>query len=305
MNKPAGRRIVIVAPVRDEARYLQGTIDAIAAQSLKPVEWLLVDDGSTDETYAIAEAASREHPWIRVVKRQDRGVRAVGPGVVEAFYFGYDQILTREYDYICKMDGDIEIGPEYFSTLVEYFEKDPQLGSASGKIFIEEGGALVEERASDEMVAGMVNFYRRAAFAAIGGFVRQVHWDGIAYHKARLTGWRTRSIRRPELAIIHKRQMGSSHQGIWHGRMRWGRGQYFMGTHPLYIVPMGIYRMAERPFILGGLGIICGYFKAMQEGMPRYQEAGFRASLHAWQFEKLKLGRRLERIPEPPAGLYR
>ncbi len=304
MSETAGRRIVIVAPVRDEAKYLQGTIDCLAAQTLKPVEWLLVDDGSTDETYAIAERASREHPWIRVIKRQDRGVRAVGPGVVEAFYFGYDQIETKEYDYICKMDGDIEIGPEYFSTLVEYFEKDPQLGSASGKIFIEADGGLVEERASDEMVAGMVNFYRRECFEAIGGFVRQVHWDGIAYHKARITGWRTRSVRTPKLAIIHKRLMGSSHQGIWHGRMRWGRGQYFMGTHPVYIVPMGVYRMAEKPFIIGGLGIICGYFKAMLEGMPRYEEPGFRESLHAWQFEKLKIGTRLENIPAPPAGLY-
>ena len=304
MSKTAGRRIVIVAPVRDEAKYLQGTIDCLAAQTLKPVEWLLVDDGSTDDTYAIAERASRQYPWIRVVKRQDRGVRAVGPGVVEAFYFGYDQIQTKEYDYICKMDGDIEIGPEYFSTLVEYFEKDPQLGSGSGKIFIEEGGGLVEERASDEMVAGMVNFYRRKCFEAIGGFVRQVHWDGIAYHKARITGWRTRSVRNPKLDIIHKRLMGSSHQSIWHGRMRWGRGQYFMGTHPIYIVPMGIYRMAEKPFIIGGLGIICGYFKAMLEGMKRYEDPGFRESLHAWQFEKLKIGTRLENIPAPPAGLY-
>ncbi len=304
MSETAGRRIVIVAPVRDEAEYLQGTIDSLVAQKLKPVEWLLVDDGSTDETYAIAERASREHPWIRVIKRQDRGVRAVGPGVVEAFYFGYDQIETKEYDYICKMDGDIEIGPEYFSTLVEYFEKDPQLGSASGKIFIEADGGLVEERASDEMVAGMVNFYRRECFEGIGGFVRQVHWDGIAYHKARITGWRTRSVRNPKLAIIHKRLMGSSHQGIWHGRMRWGRGQYFMGTHPVYIVPMGVYRMAEKPFIIGGLGIICGYFKAMLEGMQRYEEPGFRESLHAWQFEKLKIGTRLEKIPAPPAGLY-
>jgi len=298
------RRIVIVAPVRDEVEFLQGTIDCLVAQKLKPVEWLIVDDGSKDDTFAIAERAAQLYPWIRVVKRQDRGVRAVGPGVVEAYYFGYDQIITQEYDYICKMDGDIEIGPDYFSTLVEYFEKDPALGSASGKHFIEVEGALVEERTSDEMVAGMVNFYRRECFEAIGGFVRQVHWDGIAYHKARITGWRTRSIRNPKLDIIHKRLMGSSHQGIWHGRMRWGRGQYFMGTHPLYIIPMGVYRMAEEPFIIGGFGIIYGYFRAMLEGMTRYEEPGFRESLHAWQFEKLKIGTRLERIPEPPPGLY-
>jgi len=77
-----------------------------------------------------------------------------------------------------------------------------------------------------------------------------------------------------------------------------------MGTHPVYIIPLGMYRMTEKPYIIGGLGIICGYFKAMLEKMPRYEEPGFRASLHAWQFEKLRIGRRLERIPDPPAGLY-
>ena len=304
MSTTTNRRIVIVAPVRDESQYLQGTIDSIVSQKLKPVEWILVDDGSTDNTFAIAKKASEKYPWIRVVQRKDRGVRAVGPGVVNAFYFGYDQIQTIDYDYICKMDGDIEIGPDYFSTLVAYFEKDPYLGSASGKHFIEETDGLVEERTSDEMVAGMVNFYRRECFEAIGGFVRQVHWDGIAYHQARIAGWRTRSIRNPKLNIIHKRQMGSSHRGIWHGRMRWGRGQYFMGTHPFYILPMGCYRMLEKPFIIGGLGIIAGYFKAMKESMPRFEARGFRTSLHAWQFEKLKMGRRLERIPDPPEGLY-
>ena len=304
MSTTTNRRIVIVAPVRDESQYLQGTIDSIVSQKLKPVEWILVDDGSTDNTFAIAKKASEKYPWIRVVQRKDRGVRAVGPGVVNAFYFGYDQIQTIDYDYICKMDGDIEIGPDYFSTLVAYFEKDPYLGSASGKHFIEETDGLVEERTSDEMVAGMVNFYRRECFEAIGGFVRQVHWDGIAYHQARIAGWRTRSIRNPKLNIIHKRQMGSSHRGIWHGRMRWGRGQYFMGTHPFYILPMGCYRMLEKPFIIGGLGIIAGYFKAMKENMPRFEARGFRTSLHAWQFEKLKMGRRLERIPDPPEGLY-
>lgn len=304
MSDSNNRRIVIVAPVRDEAEYLQGTIDAIVSQKLRPVEWILVDDGSKDDTYAIARRASEAHPWIRVIKRKDRGVRAVGPGVVEAFYFGYERIATCDYDYICKMDGDIEIGPDYFSTLVAYFEKDPYLGSASGKHFIEEKDELVEERTSDEMVAGMVNFYRRKCFEAIGGFVRQVHWDGIAYHKARIRGWRTRSIRDPKLDIIHKRQMGSSHKGIWHGRMRWGRGQYFMGTHPFYILPLGIYRMTEKPLLVGGLGIILGYFKAMQENMPRFDEPGFRKSLHAWQFERMKMGRRIERIPNPPEGLY-
>ena len=149
------------------------------------------------------------------------------------------------------------------------------------------------------MVAGMINFYRRKCFDDIGGFVKEVHWDGIAYHKARMKGWRTKSIKHADLDFIHKRQMGSSHKNILHGRMRWGKGQYFMGTHPLYISAIGLYRLVEKPYVIGGVCIILGYVNAMISGIKRYDDPEFRKSLHAWQFERLGLGKRLEKIPNP------
>lgn len=300
-----GKRIVIISPVRDEAEFLEGTIRSIAAQTVRPVEWVIVNDGSKDATGAIIDRAAQEHPWITAVHKPDRGERAVGPGVIETFYYGYERMKTKEYDYICKMDGDLEIPPVYFETTLSYFEKDPALGALSGKYFLEtEPGKFVEERSSDEMVGGLMNFYRRKCFDDMGGYVRQVHWDGIAFHTCRLKGWRTRSVRTEPMMIKHMRLMGSSHKGIWHGRLRWGRGQWFMGTHPLYLFAIGFYRMFERPYIVGGLGIVVGYFKAMLEGMERYHAPGFRESLHAWQFEKLHLGKRLEKLPPPPPGLY-
>jgi len=298
-------RILIISPVRDEAEYLQGTIDSIIKQSVAPVEWVVVDDGSTDETPELIKNAAQKYSWIHLIQKPDRGERAVGPGVIEAFYYGFDRKETDEYDYICKMDGDIEFPETYFESLLEYFEKDRYLGAASGKPFGEsKNGVLVEERHSDEMVAGMINFYRRECFEDIGGFIRQVHWDGITFHKARMAGWRTRSIRSPKLNFIHKRQMGSSHKGIYTGRLRWGKGQYFMGTSPLYIFAIATYRMIEKPYIIGGLYIAVGYFAAFLKRMKRFNDKDFRKSLRAWQLERIKLGKRLEKIPEPEQGLY-
>lgn len=304
MNKQK-HRIVIISPVRDEEDYLAGTIRSLLNQTVKPVEWIVVDDGSTDRTAEIVKEAAVENEWIHLESKPDRGARAVGPGVVEAFYFGYDRIRTKDYDFICKMDGDIEFNSKYFETLLNFFDRDSSLGAASGKPFQQnEDGSLVEERHNDEMVAGMINFYRRKCFEDIGGFVRQVHWDGIAFHRARMFGWRTRSIRHPDLDFIHERLMGSSHKGILTGRLRWGRGQYFMGTHPLFIFAIAFYRMFEKPYFIGGSCIAAGYFKAMSEGMKRYEDSEFRKSLHAWQFERLKFGKRLEKIPAPEPGLY-
>ena len=134
-------RIVIVSPVRNEEEYIQRTIDSLVNQEgVLPVEWIVVDDGSTDRTAELVRETAKNNPWIRLIQKPDRGERAVGPGVVEAFYYGYDKIETKEYDYICKMDGDIDFKKGYFKTLLEYFDMDPQLGAASGKTLYTGGG---------------------------------------------------------------------------------------------------------------------------------------------------------------------
>jgi glycosyltransferase involved in cell wall biosynthesis len=290
-------RIVIISPIRNEEIFISKVIESMVNQTIKPIEWLIVNDGSSDGTLEVVKEATKKYAWIHVEDKSDRGKRSVGPGVVEAFYYGYERLHTQNYDFIGKMDGDITFGPKYFETLISLFRNDRYLGAASGKPFLELKGKLIEERISNEMVAGQINFYRRQCFEDIGGFVREVHWDGIAYHRARMKGWRTLSLIHPDLNFIHQRQMGSSYQGILTGRLRWGRGQYFMGTHPLYIFAIGLYRVLERPFVLGGIFIVLGYFKSMIENIPRYDDLDFRRSLHAWQMSRLGLGQPLEVIP--------
>lgn len=299
------KKCVIISPVRNEAKYLPALIQCMENQTIRPAEWVIVDDGSSDNTEQIVRRAAAKHNWINFVQKPDRGSRSVGPGVVEAFYYGYERLQTSDYDFIAKMDGDLEFDSEYIEALIGYFEKDEHLGSASGKVFLLlKNGSFVEERIADEMTSGAFNFYRRKTFKDIGGFVPMVMWDGIAYHRARMNGWRTRSIRDSRLNIIHKRLMGSSQKNIINGRLRWGKGQYFMGTHPLYIFAVSVYRMFERPFLIGGTGILLGYFSAAIRKMKQYGDNTFRKSLHAWQMERLKLGKRLEQFPENKKGLY-
>jgi poly-beta-1,6-N-acetyl-D-glucosamine synthase len=298
-------KIVVITPCRNEEKYLPDLISCMKSQSLQPAEWIVIDDGSADATARIVKEATTGCSWLRLFSKNDRGARSVGPGVVESFYHGFARLETKDWDYICKLDADIRLPERYFEKLVEYFEKDPLLGEASGKLFLELAkGRFAEERIFDEAVWGCANFYRRKCFEDVGGFVRSVMWDGIVFHRARMEGWRTRSIRDPQLRITDRRLMGSSDRNVLVGRRRWGMGQYFMGTHPLFILAVGVYRCFERPFVLGGLSIVFGYFAARFKRIERYAFPGFRESLHAWQFERLRIGRRIERIPDPPAGLY-
>ncbi len=255
-------------------------------QTLSPAIWVLVDDGSTDGTGAILADAEKRIPWVKVVQRADRGYRKLGGGVIDAFYSGLDAVEV-EYDFIGKMDVDLDFSATYLEKIMTYFEANPQLAAASGKVFRPEGDGLVEEFMIDEMVAGQFKLYRRHCFEAIEGFVREVMWDGIDFHKTRLAGFETASINDDELKIIHLRLMGSSDRSIYRGRLRWGKGQWFMGSCFPYVLASGIFRMREKPYIIGGLLIILGYLIAALRGQSRFPDLDFRRGLRRWQYERL------------------
>lgn len=248
---------------------------------------MIVNDGSRDETGALAEQAARENDWIEV-RHKPVGIRRVGPGVVDAFYSGLEGFDLNDYDYICKLDGDLDFAPTYFQDCLDYFSQDPLLGTISGKCSVKTDNKLVPERTGDQFSHGVAKLYRRECFVEIGGFVPEVMWDGIDCHQCRIHGWRARSVDDPALCIVHLRLMGSSHQSVYHGRRRWGRGQYFMGTHPLYLLFICMYRMAERPWILGGLNIAIGYFQAMLSRARRYNALGFQTYLRSWQINEIR-----------------
>ena len=250
-------RVVVVSPCRDEARTLQRTIACMEAQTRPPARWIVVDDGSTDTTPQILADAQKRIQWLRVVKRADRGFRKVGGGVIDAFYDGLAS-ADVDYDFVAKMDVDLEFSPRYLEHILAHFARDPKLAAASGKVFRPEGDGLVEEFMIDEMVAGQFKLYRRDAFERIGGFVREVMWDGIDFHRARMEGYRTASLPDPELRIIHLRLMGSSDRSVYRGRLRWGKGQWFMGSSFPYVAASGLFRMREKPYVVGGLLIVAG-----------------------------------------------
>jgi poly-beta-1,6-N-acetyl-D-glucosamine synthase len=288
-------RVVIVSPCRNEAATLERTIASLRAQTHPPVRWVVVDDGSTDETPAILARAAREIPWLRVVRRADRGYRALGHGVIEAFDAGLATV-DEPYDFVAKMDVDLEFSPRYLEKILSVLDAEPDLAAASGKVFRREGGGLVEEFMIDEMVAGQFKLYRREAFERIGGFVRGLMWDGIDFHKARMVGYRTASLGDPQLRIVHLRLMGSSDGSVYQGRLRWGRGQWFMGSTFPYVLASGIFRMREKPYGVGGLLIVVGYLLAALRREPRYDDAEFQRELRRWQY------RRLAAIVRPRGG---
>src|ERR1700730_7358327 len=162
LNVSRSRRYLLVSPCRDEAQYLRRTLDSVALQSVPPALWVVVDDGSSDETPAMLEEYSERLPYLRVVRRDDRGGRKVGPGVIEAFYAGLETVCLEDFDYICKLDMDLDLPVRYFELLMERMESNPRIGTTSGKPWFvhPQRGTLVPEICGDEMSVGMTKFYR-------------------------------------------------------------------------------------------------------------------------------------------------
>lgn len=303
-----GRRYAVVSPCRNEAAYMRRTLDSVLGQTVPPALWVVVDDGSTDATPGILAEYAGKHPCLRIVTRADRGKRAVGPGVIEAFYEGLAGVDLGEFEYVCKLDLDLDIPARYFEEMVGRMEGDARLGTCSGKPYFPHptSGALVSEGCGDEMSVGMIKFYRVACFRQIGGFVREVMWDGIDCHRCRMLGWKACSWDDPEIRFTHLRAMGSSQQSIWTGRKRHGFGQWFMGTHPAFMVASAVFRMARHPILVGGLGMLAGYFESMLAGKPRYEDGEFRRFLRAYQWSSLARGKAaaIRRIDERSAGVW-
>jgi hypothetical protein len=273
---------------------MRRTLDSVMAQTVPPALWVVVDDGSTDETPAILESYQARMPYLRVVRRQDRGARRVGPGVIEAFYAGLDTISLDGFDYVCKLDLDLYLPPRYFELLMARMEANPRLGTTSGKPYAvsPRTGKTSIEVSGDEMSVGMTKFYRVQCFREIGGFVRQVMWDGIDCHRCRMLGWIAESVDEEPLRFIHLRPMGSSHKGIWTGRVRWGYGQYFMGTAPTYLLASAAFRIFMYPVFIGSLAMVWGFFSSALRGATRYEDAEFRRFLRGYQSACLRLGKK-------------
>jgi len=293
------RNYLIVAPCRNEAKFVRRTLDSVAAQSERPALMIVVDDGSTDATPQILADYAAKYDWIKIVRREDRGKRSVGPGVIEAFYAGLESVDSDSFDYLCKLDLDLELPVRYFQRLMDAMDKKPRLGSWSGKAYFPgpsnpDGhidGELINEGIGDEVSVGASKFYRTTCFQQIGGFVRQVMWDGIDCHTARLLGWQVGSSDDPELRFVHLRPMGSSTGSIWEGRKRHGRGQYMMGTGVTFMLASAARRLLSYPAFTGSIAIVVGYVEALVSGQPRHGDSSFRKLLTRYQWESLVMGK--------------
>ena len=249
---------VLITPARNEARFIELTIWSVVAQTIRPLKWVIVSDGSTDGTDDIVRRYAAEHRWIELVRMPERRGRDFS-GKVYAFNAGYERVRGLEYDAIGSLDGDISFDESYCSFLLGRLVDDPALGLV-GTPFVEGAKQTYDYRfVNIEHVSGAFQLFRRRCFEELGGY-KPIKAGGIDYVMvitARMKGWKTRTFL--EKVCVHHREMGTALNSRLWAKFKSGAKDYAFGNHPLWEVSRVAYQMTKRPVFLGGSLLMAGY----------------------------------------------
>jgi len=258
---------VLITPARNEAVFIERTIQAVIHQTVRPARWVIVSDGSTDQTDEIVKRYAADHPWIELVRMPERTERHFG-GKARAFNAGRDRTRHIPYDIIGNLDADITFDEDHFDFLLNKFAQDRTLGVA-GTPF-REGNTQYDYRFSrKEHVSGACQLFRRECFETIGGYIprKEGGIDLAAVVTARMRGWKTETF--TEKACMHLRPMGKAGPHFLKYTFRSGYGDYMLGVHPAWQFFRSIYQMSAKPLFLSGFLLLSGYFWAMITHPPK------------------------------------
>lgn len=265
------QKYALITPAWNEEAHLNEVICSVVTQTLLPVHWTIVSDGSTDRTDEIVQSYARRYAWISLLRLERSPVRHFA-GKAQAVNEGYESLKGMDFEIVGNLDADITLPPDYYEFLLSKFNEMPKLGVA-GTPFIEDpdnpddhsyGHAL----ANLEHVSGACQMFRRGCFEEIGGYVpiKGGGIDWVAVTTARMKGWETRTFL--ERVCIHHRAMGTADRSQVKARFRHGQEDYQVGNHLLWELVRSLFQMKNKPLVFGGLALMFGYTCAWLSRKP-------------------------------------
>lgn len=296
-------RLLIITPVRDEAAHIERVARGLAAQTHRPERWVVVDDGSADETPRILARLSAELDFMEVVSTPPRFTAAASDRLAvaaapRAFNYGLgtvDPVELPRFTHIGKLDGDVELVADYFATVLAEFDRDPRLGIGGGTVLERHDGEWRPTASDPRHVRGALKLYSRECFGAIGGVRERLGWDGIDEVTARMRGFDTRAVDAAE--AHHHRHTGSA-DGRLRGHRRWGEAHWILHHGPLWTLLRAGKVATIEPRGLSAIAYLYGYGRAAARRVPRVEVEGYRQFVRAEQRRRLRA--RLRRSPAGP-----
>ena len=282
------RSYVLITPARNEEAHIGRLIQCVAAQTLVPVKYVIVSDGSTDRTDEIVEQYARELSFVELLRREKKERPSFGSKAL-AFNAGWGRLRAMEFDFIANLDADISFEPHYFESLIAEFQKDLALGLAGGHVHDLLSGRFVPQRMSEDSVAGPTQFFRRKCLEDIGGYL-PMRWGGIdaaAEIMARMKGWKTRTIW--NCRVLAHRPVRTGRKSVFGVRFNKGIMNYALGYHPLFQTLSCLWRVTDHPFAMGSACVMAGYIWAALRAHERQVPQEFVDFLRNEQLHRLRL----------------
>jgi biofilm PGA synthesis N-glycosyltransferase PgaC len=267
----------VVTPARNEAAALPRLAESLDEQTVAPAAWVVVDNGSDDDTLGVARNLAAERPWTSVVEEPGESVPTRGGPVARAFMAGI-AALEAEPDVVVKVDADVSFDPDYFEQLLAAFAADDSLGIAGGTCWEQDDGAWVERYVTGDRVRGASRAYRRACLEQVLPLEQRAGWDGIDELKAAARGWSTRSIR--SLRFYHHRTTSARDASRRRRLLETGRSNWYAGYRPSYLVLRALFKARREPV---ALVMIWGYVSAALRREPRCADVEARVYIRRQQ----------------------
>ncbi len=250
---------VLVTPARNEEATIGITIESVVAQTVLPVEWIIVSDHSTDRTDEIVQHYQSMHCFIRLLRSEGCSERSFS-SVVHATEAGVRAIGSKNYEFIGLLDADVRLGRKYYETLVGRFLANPKLGLAGGLVLDIVNGRQLNGRQYLGDVAGATQFFRRECFQSLGGLVAipEGGWDAITCLQARSNGYITATF--PDLVVEHLKPRNVSGGNVFRRNWQLGVRDYALGGHPIFELAKCIYRISDHPPVIGAALRMSAFF---------------------------------------------
>ena len=252
------RNYVLMTAAHNEDAFVERTIESVLGQTVLPKRWVIVSDGSTDNTDEIIESYARQHEFICFLKLTRPAGRSFGSKGI-ALQKGSKLLDGLSFQFVGNLDADVVVGPSYFETLINHFVRDPELGIAAGFIYEEQDGQFYNRAANRVYsVPHAAQLVRYECYQAIGGYavLRYGGEDWFAQTCARMKGWRAQAL--PELMVYHRRQTGAA-SGLLRHHFRAGRSDYAFGSEPIFEFVKCAVRVWEKPWLLGAATRFLGF----------------------------------------------
>jgi GT2 family glycosyltransferase len=291
---------VLITPARNEAEFIELTLRSMVAQTVKPLKWVIVSDGSTDGTDEIVKKYAAGNDWIELVRMPERVERHFA-GKVLAFNAGHERVRDLGYEAIGSLDADMSFDAGYFEFLLGKLAADAGLGLVGTPFKNNDDGEKYDYRfVSVEHVSGACQLFRRECFQEIGGYVpiKGGGIDHVAVITSRMKGWKTRTF--PEMVSIHHRPMGTAQRNAAMARFRFGMQDYALGGHPCWEIFRAVYQMTKKPYVIGGALLGAGYVWATLKRAERPVSRELTAFRRREQMQRLRNFLTRSRPPASP-----